>query len=359
MKVLFQCRSNLFTLSGGDKIQILETKEALEKKNIEIAISTTNQPDLTGIDIFHLFNPSLGSLKPLRECRKKNIPIAISTIHWDMKEYYESILKINHEYFRLKPKQYLQNYLRNQFFGLFYNYFWYPKNMRDIKKILELGDVLLPNSQAETDLIDKQFHLGSRCQAIINGIQMDDPIDKKSFYNKYKIKDFILCTGRLEYRKNQFLLIKSLLDNNIPLVFIGNSNFNSGYTNLCKKLADKRKNVYFIDHLKQKELFSAYANAKVHALVSWYETPGLANLEAGYFGCNLAISDKGSTKEYFKNYAEYCDPDNLESIKKAVINAYNKPKNAELTKHIQNNYTWKKTAEQTLSAYYLLLEKKR
>ena len=43
--------------------------------------------------------------------------------------------------------------------------------------------------------------------------------------------------------------------------------------------------------------------AKLNVLTSWVETPGLVSLEAGYAGCNILVSNKGSVLDYFKNYA--------------------------------------------------------
>ena len=46
-------------------------------------------------------------------------------------------------------------------------------------------------------------------------------------------------------------------------------------------------------------LASAYAAARVFALPSWFETPGLAALEAALAGCAVVITPYGSTREYF------------------------------------------------------------
>ena len=56
MKVLFQTRTNLFEAPGGDMVQMLKTKEFLEKLGIKVDISLELEPDLTGYDLVHLFN---------------------------------------------------------------------------------------------------------------------------------------------------------------------------------------------------------------------------------------------------------------------------------------------------------------
>ena len=53
-------------------------------------------------------------------------------------------------------------------------------------------------------------------------------------------------------------------------------------------------------------LASAYAAARVFALPSWFETPGLAALEAGLAGCAVAITPYGSTRDYFGDLRAVC-----------------------------------------------------
>ena len=76
-------------------------------------------------------------------------------------------------------------------------------------------------------------------------------------------------------------------------------------------------------------------------------------------GCSLAVSSKGSTTEYFGNYAEYCLPDDLDSIRRAVAAAYQKPQTTALQEKILNSYTWKIAAEKTLDSYHAVLERAR
>ena len=44
------------------------------------------------------------------------------------------------------------------------------------------------------------------------------------------------------------------------------------------------------------------------ALPSWFETPGLAALEAALAGCSVVITPFGSTREYFGDLVEYARP---------------------------------------------------
>jgi len=126
---------------------------------------------------------------------------------------------------------------------------------------------------------------------------------------------------------------------------------------MCTKEA--KDNIHFIGHIAHDSevLASAYSAARVFVLPSWAETPGLATLEAGLAGCNIVITNRGSTTEYFKNFATYCNPSSVKSIRNAIIEAYNREKNEELRNHILQNYTWDIVAKKTLEAYELIVHK--
>ncbi len=141
--------------------------------------------------------------------------------------------------------------------------------------------------------------------------------------------------------------------------FIGNAGPNSkSYLKELKVLALKRGNVEFISYIPQEEVFKHMLEAKVNVLTSWIETPGLVSLEAGYAKCNIVVSNKGSVRDYFKNYAFYCEPDDIDDIKKQTMKAMNSEFNEEFRQLIKEEYSWEKTARQTLEAYSKLIESK-
>jgi glycosyltransferase involved in cell wall biosynthesis len=131
---------------------------------------------------------------------------------------------------------------------------------------------------------------------------------------------------------------------------VGNESKNQKeYVDLVYKEAGE--NVFFLGAVSQEDLSELYKVAKVHALVSWMETPGLSSLEAAVMDCNIVVTKKGDTEEYFQDLAYYCEPDDVESIKNAIELAYTNPINPELKSKVLTNYIWEKTAEETLKAY--------
>jgi len=335
---LFQIRDDYRKNLAGDSIQMMKTREYLQKLGVKVDISSQYGVNLEKYDIVHIFN-LMRAKEPYRFAqnamdRKK--PYVLSTIYWTVKSYENDGSNANIS-------------------GLTSE--WWSKYNRARSELLSNASALLPNSHMEMRIIERDFSITKKYFVVPN-------CSDRAFYNaapdrfisEYGLKDFVLCVGRISYRKNQLSLIKALKDTNLRLVLIGPKS-NDDYFEACKKHTDGK--VLFIDKMQHNELGSAYAAAKVHVLPSWFETPGLTSLEAGLAGCNIVTTEKGSTREYFKDLADYCSPSSPESIRKAVINAYNKPRNNKLRNHILRNYTWETAAQKTLEAYEYVLNNGR
>lgn len=98
-----------------------------------------------------------------------------------------------------------------------------------------------------------------------------------------------------------------------------------------------------------------YRQARVHALPTFYETTGLVSLEAALSGCAVVTTNRGHAQEYFGDFAWYCNPDDLTSIREAVLSALDSDASHELAALIESRFTWQHTATATLSAYRSLL----
>lgn len=362
MKVLMQARVNLFSCMGGDTIQILKTKEYVEKQGIDVDISTELSPNLNGYDIVHLFNLTRiqETYLQAKNAKKFNKPIIFSTIYWPtdelelkgqlgLRRILNKLIGVNNVE---KIKIIAKHFKGEKISGI------NEIIKRDYKKIqyeiLDMCDWFLPNSKLEMDEISKSIGFKTdRFNTVVNAI---DPQKIKNIngekYNNFK--NSIVCIGRIEPRKNQLNLVKALYDTDYPLIIVGKQAPNhSKYYNLVREHANS--NTKFIDYLENDDVYDLCTNAKVHVLPSWYETPGLVSLEAGVCGCNIVVSDRGSTRDYFKDMADYCEPDNIESIKNAVLNAMYRDKNDILKNFIMDNYKWDKAAEQTIYGYRKVL----
>jgi len=194
---------------------------------------------------------------------------------------------------------------------------------------------------------------------VYNGVEKRFKAAKPGLFQaKHGLKDFVLYVGRVEERKNVLSLIRAMKGIDAKLVVIGGAKAGSeAYFEQCKKEAGK--NTVFLAKIPHdsKMLASAYAACKVFALPSWYETPGLAALEAGLAGANIVITREGSTREYFSNKAAYVNPNSVQDIREKVGQQLQKPKSQALIERIEKNFLWQNTAEQTKAAYEKILER--
>jgi glycosyltransferase involved in cell wall biosynthesis len=164
----------------------------------------------------------------------------------------------------------------------------------------------------------------------------------------------VLSVGRIEGRKCQLELVRAMKGLPWHLVLVGKPAPN--HTKYFKQLLQEAgPNVHILGYVKHELLPDLYKVAQVHCLISWMETTGLSTLEAGVMGCNLVITDKGDTRDYFSDYAFYCQPNSISSIRETIIKAYDSPVNQDLQSHITQNFTWQKAAEKSLEGYRLAL----
>ena len=225
--------------------------------------------------------------------------------------------------------------------------------------MMHASDILLPNSETEADQLVRYFGCSREKISIVpNGVEESfATATPDAFIRKYSLKDFILCVGRIEPRKNQLNMIRALKETDVPFVVIGDYVPKyENYYEMCRREAGA--NVHFlgaIDHASGL-LASAYAASKVFLLASWLETPGLAALEAGLAGSNVVITTEGATREYFGEFAGYAPPENLDEIRIQTLAALKKEKNNRLKEHIRSHFLWKNTAQKTLEAYQEILK---
>jgi glycosyltransferase involved in cell wall biosynthesis len=160
----------------------------------------------------------------------------------------------------------------------------------------------------------------------------------------------VLCVGRIEPRKNQLALVRALKGTGVELTLIGSpGRYNRRYFERCRSEAGP--DVRFLDRVDPPELREHYQRSLVHVCPSWYETPGLVNLEAAACGCAVVATEGGCTREYLGDGAYYCRPDDPQSMLVAVRAALAGGPRCGLGQRVAREYTWQKAAERTLEGY--------
>ncbi len=75
-------------------------------------------------------------------------------------------------------------------------------------------------------------------------------------------------------------------------------------------------------------------------------------------GCNIVVTDRGDTKDYFANDAWYCVPEVDSDIRRVVLEAHEAPVRPAFRDRILRDFTWTRAAEETLKAYQEVLGSK-
>lgn len=339
---------------------MMKTKAGLEALGVSVTIDLSLNPDLKGFDLVHIFNvqSSEQSVQQIRNARTFRIPVALSPIYWDKRHIDRDVNTFRfhrNKYVRMAAK--LNSRIPEYYFNRLS-----PKRRKINNQILELldySDVLLPNSVAELEILAVLFNracLRARSEIVVNGIDFNSAIDGSSSELQVDSEgEYVLQVGRIEPIKGQDRLIKAMMsEKQIPLVFVG-GNLDSPYGDFCKQLANEHGNATFVSHIPQTELVSIYRRAKVHALPSLRESPGLATLEAAAHGANCVVSIHAPVQEYFAGKAWICDPLDSVSIRNSVMNAWQSSRTGDLGKFVLENFTWEKAAKQTLNAYENLM----
>ncbi len=358
MKVAMITRSTLFTVKGGDTVQVAETCRELKTIGIDVDIKLTNEKiNYDEYDLLHFFN----IIRPadiLYHIKRSSKPYVVTPIHIDYSEYDKLYRKgFAGLLFRFLPAdsiEYVKAFGRwilgkDKLMSL--SYLLMGQRI-SIKKILKRASLLLPNSESEYKRISEKYKYFKPRVVVPNGI------DTSLFqFETVSNKDdnMIICVARIEGIKNQLNLIKAMNDTKFKLFIIGSPAPNQlSYFEECRKTASS--NVKFIGHLPQQELIQYYKQAKVHVLPSWFETTGLSSLEAAAMGCNVVITNRGDAKEYFVGDAFYCDPSSPVSILDAVKKASSKETNGALQRKIYSYFTWQQAALQTKKAYEQVMQ---
>lgn len=359
MKVAFISRATLYTSPGGDTKQLDLTAHNLRNMGVTVDVYLTyEQIDYSQYDLLHFFN----IIRPgdvLKHIKLANKPYVVSTIfveYGTVKQQLGLAQTILKKIFSDDGLEYIKAIARAVKNGekIVSKDYLLKGHKASIKYVANNAAMLLPNSESEYRRFEKKYNLTRPYHVVPNGINTD--CAKKEYPKSVKYKNAILCMGRIEARKNQLRLIQALKNTDYQLYIHGKPSPNAmGYFEECKKAATS--NIHIEGHLDDEELFTAYSNAKVHILPSYFETTGLSSLEAAVMGCNIVVTDKGDTKDYFKDDAWYCNPDSTTSIKEAVDKAYNAPYDEQFRQRILKEYTWERAAEETYAAYKEVLKR--
>jgi len=373
MKVLMQGRFGLLEAAGGDRIQVENTAEELKRLGVEVDITTSLNLDVSGFDLVHVFQLDWTTETHFmaKNAKRYRKPLVFSPIHHKVEE----VKRFDDEYAfdlrRLSKVLFNEQHSRDTFKNIYrcatdpskfmptlYSVFHGLKNMH--VETLALSDIVLVQTKLEAKDLKKAYGVDIKWAKVPNGVS-EKFLFVKNYNNPLPFKDYIFCVGRIEPRKNQLNVIKAVdklrKDSNqeLRLVFVGKKNiFNHPeYTLRFNKLLKKYSWITYVKEVPYKKIPAYFTYAKVCISASWFETTGLTLLEALFCGTN-AVATSPRAEEILGDYASYCTPWDVESIKKAIGEQFfaNRPK---LDEEMRQEYTWENAAKKTYKVYKDLL----
>lgn len=374
MKVLMQIRANIFSCPGGDTVQMLKTKEQLEKLGIEVDLSLELRPDLSQYEVIHIFNLTRvqETYIQVQNAVEQNKPVVFSTIYWPNLEFEKTagmgirgflgkLLSIN----QMESLKALMKFVvlgeRDEGTRTLITH-----RYQDMQRfILENISIYLPNAMEEIEQIrlNLNYKVDSEDVVVvpnaIDDVSAREALETEDHEFK-KYQDWVICVGRIDARKNQLKLIEAVAGTEYKLLLVGKkSPGQKKYYERVMSAISRNPNIEYIEQIPNEKLYQLYKVCKVSVLPSWFETPGLVSLEAAVMGCNIVVSPKGTTKAYFGEYAYYCDVMNSGSIREQLDKAYHSPYDAAIQTKILTEYTWSAAARATLKGYEKALRKRK
>jgi glycosyltransferase involved in cell wall biosynthesis len=321
MNIMYATYPMAFHTPGGGEIQLMSYYKYINNGASRISLFDSWNPRFSEHKLVHYFSCVGGSVHFCNFIKGLGMPLVITSSLW-----------ITTETQQLYP-------------------------VEEIRMQLELADKIVTNSDLESEALSETLNIPiDRFYTVYNGV---DPafLDKPSpdiFRQLHGIEyPFVLCVGNIEPRKNQAALAKAMQD--LPshrLVLIGHVR-DMMYLDESIK-AGLPNQVVYIGPLPHDSvvLRSAYQACDAFCLPSTLETPGLAALEAAAQGRPLAVTEVGSTKEYFGEAVAYLQPDQPDSIAKAIRQALQQTSSQkENLAKIGASFTWPKVVKRLQALY--------
>jgi glycosyltransferase involved in cell wall biosynthesis len=338
--VLLHAPSFAFQTPGGGENQLVQTGRHLEALGRRVGLFCPWTDRLQKASVLHLFGMSREGLELARRARALGTPVVLSPICW----------------FQPAALWKLESSLSRKLLALGS---WGSRRIIPglpgwRRELLSLCERILPNSRAEARQLTTLFGVDPRrINVVPNGVNESFRLaSTRPFRERYGDDDFVLYVGRVEPRKNPLGLIRAVRPLGWPLVIVGEAPPEAtSYLRQCRE--EGGDGVRWLGQMAHEDplLASAYAAARVFALPSWFETPGLAALEAALAGTAVVITPHGSTREYFGDRVDYARPDRVDEIARALARSWSRGPDPGLAGFVASHYLWPDVAKRTAEVY--------
>lgn len=351
-----QIRQTVFSHPGGDTVFLNALARELRRLGLYVDIDSDGTCALENYDLVHLFNFATPEITECfaRQAVNAGVPYVVTTLYEDAPRFYNQMIA---QFVALEC--YVEMNQERTLWPQLASIVSQCESAPPLENAWTVANAaaLFVTGKTEEATLRRDYKIVPRIETVPVGCDLNSDANPNLFINEYQVRDFVLCVGRLETRKNQLTLLKALEEVDMPLVFAtGGFSYQLEYEAACKRFRRKGRTL-FVERLSNEMLASAYAACRVHALPSWYELPGLVSLEAARYGTNIVVTDYGTARDYFGDAAYYCDPKSPETLRDAVdIAASERGKSADI---VARDFTWRANATRTLQVYEEILSANR
>lgn len=226
-------------------------------------------------------------------------------------------------------------------------YYWLHGHRAAIQRCLDHCHCLITATAAEYELIRRHYHYQGLHRVIPLGIEHLPMAAPRERQNE------VLCVARFEPLKNQLNLIKACRSLGVRLHLVGEASAqHQAYFQACQAAAQGAE-VKFYGAQSPEFVAGLMQAVAVHALVSTFESTGLASLEALASGCRIVVNEHPIQRELFGPRAHYAEPLSPAALQNALRAALQD--SSDHRTWARENFSWQRAAQSTAEAYQSVL----
>jgi glycosyltransferase involved in cell wall biosynthesis len=339
MRVLLVPFPGSWRVRGGHKVQEVQTARALRRAGVGIALGDLELAFSGGFDIVHYF----GDPRPLLRVGRPPGRLVVSPVHFPAA--FELGPTFREGGFGPVTRTVARYWARSVLHPLRGRP--HRSSFRGRMTAMATADLIVTNSRAEAALLAKDaVEPLPPIRIAHNGV--DPMFFQGSAEQGRKLlgdEPFVLCVGRIEPRKNQLSLARAMRTIPRRLVLVGTVlKGNEAYLEACRRALPSLVHMAYVPRPQD-----LYAAADVHVLPSWYETTGLATLEALAAGTPAVAGRGPCVEDYFGDHVRLHAPGSIRQLRRAIIRALDGPTGSE--RELAASFSWERTAKELLDAY--------
>lgn len=357
LRVVFMAHDRVLTHPGGDTVVVQRLMGALAARGVRVSLSH----DATipaGTDVVHTLNFATADVTSrfAEAAERAGVPLVVTALYEDWSRFLLPAQAAFH-IFAQAP-----GLVKGTGLGMLQE--MRPQMRAMLQQVRAQGAAppgdnrftasyaraLIACGESERQRLLRDFPMVRDVRVIPFGAdQLSEPVEPELFARTHGVRDFVLCVGRFEARKNQLMLLEALRDDPRPIVLVdGGVEHAPEYARLCRGFP-RRGRTLVPGRLTSALLAAAFREAAVFCLPSWYELPGLVTIEAARHGTRIAASSWGAIHDYLGDTITYLEPDDLDGIAPAIATAAASSPDAAAAR--ARAFTWEASASAMLALY--------